>query len=1370
MKQKIIITALPNGIASKRDGNTWQVSAAIGLQVEDANTTLQNVPDMLNWANLVKDAKFQVQLNGTMVEAKVVSKPVDTTLWKNLFSPTVKVKSFVQEDLSKIPIASYPIKHVLGFIKFVVEATGKNFSNDLPTAINYTDNPLMNQLSDYQIADFPKRGREKNTLDKLINKKRTGNLLRNRLNDKKFIPFSPTANPEEDFAQLKNFHGLYDKKEVKNFVQVPPPDFEFHTILSALSSYPQLVRRLGLVVDLEFTGPSGIVRVNPGTTSNIRVIPSAINFTTGTQIICAATAYDKTTTGFYAKPLPGSSIDKGHLKINADGFTVFQVDTDGAALKMCQQMDGLLLKKAKHIFYASEGLMPNAAFIPAYNNEAPRKEGLPTNRTAGIAVAKDGRAASLNASFNRMNEWKAKLMNGAGAPAGVSGNNASWILTSELLYADDINIGYRMDIQPEGSKWFSLHKRNNKYAYINTSGTAVDIPGVETDEGFIQTSASEEKTDTGTQLKVGEALARWEGWSLSVPRPGSSLNDPMLDKEEVYDKSKMGMASKEEAKYKTPGVADFKLNVRPMIEKGSLPMLRFGKKYAIKIRTVDIAGNSVDYDTNPENAAVSVVNNIRYMRYEPVDTPFLVLGTEIKDGESSEVVVIRSNEGSTVAQYEATNTDSKHVTPYKPEAVRHVKPPRTTVEMATTHGVLDKGFGAANSAEAAAIYNKIKNDKDPFVKESDATYKLKVIEGSGAQKTIGVEYLADPMAAGVSFFISANDPNPKLPNPEIMTRSVSFYFDPEVKTDADANATVNYDQWMAPKTFRVVLREDAADIKWNGADRTLTVSLPKGLIFKMNYACFWRPTDVVKYSGILDMMGMNNLGDAVGKRIAKGQHWMFSPWREITFIHAIQQPISAVGTQPYPSIKNLTISRDFGANFALLNSRLMVHGPSTDKLDIEAEWTEWIDDVTYTDPLATAKDDVQRIPTKGKVFHFTTLYAVYEYVFGEFVKDNPFKAIQHKFNDTKHRKVIYKSIATTRYREYFYQLIEDKKEAFKLTRESVVSNVMNIPSSARPVAPQLEYVIPTFEWDRAEKGSLIVTGRVSGLRIYLRRPWYSSGEGEQLGVVLGLNLTDNIRSMNVPVTTWGTDPTKLSASLPNGITPDFKSFVGVKEKDIAPIISTAENEKAKVTVIPYDVKYDKERQLYYADIMMNPVAAYYPFVRLALARYQANSVRKELNDCCLSAIVQADYIQIPAPRATSLQFGASKNIITVALSGTVPNIPSQGGFGIKVQFLIEHIEFPSSEQTHISINPRPIEDYVYYLNKEDIKNFGFLHTHSFKLPDVYASKAFRIKVLEYEVLTYDPLKPRPEQINIPTAVFAPMKDRLVFADVYEVNK
>ena len=59
------------------------------------------------------------------------------------------------------------------------------------------------------------------------------------LRKNKAIPFSQSPNPIFDFAQLKNFHGLYDKTEVQNFNPIPKPDFEFHDILSIIASYPQ---------------------------------------------------------------------------------------------------------------------------------------------------------------------------------------------------------------------------------------------------------------------------------------------------------------------------------------------------------------------------------------------------------------------------------------------------------------------------------------------------------------------------------------------------------------------------------------------------------------------------------------------------------------------------------------------------------------------------------------------------------------------------------------------------------------------------------------------------------------------------------------------------------------------------------------------------------------------------------------------------------------------------------------------------------------------------------------------------------------------------------------------------------------------------
>ena len=168
MKQKIILTALPNGIAKKLGTNTVNASVALSLQVEDVNTTLQNVPDMLNWAEKVKTGKFIVYVNGNAVQAKVVSKEVDVQLWKNLFAPTVKVRSFVQEDLSDRPILSYPVKHIISFVKDAITTMGNQFADDLPDSNYYTDSGSFKSISDYNVAPYPKRGREKITLDSIV--------------------------------------------------------------------------------------------------------------------------------------------------------------------------------------------------------------------------------------------------------------------------------------------------------------------------------------------------------------------------------------------------------------------------------------------------------------------------------------------------------------------------------------------------------------------------------------------------------------------------------------------------------------------------------------------------------------------------------------------------------------------------------------------------------------------------------------------------------------------------------------------------------------------------------------------------------------------------------------------------------------------------------------------------------------------------------------------------------------------------------------------------------------------------------------------------------------------------------------------------
>ena len=59
-------------------------------------------------------------------------------------------------------------------------------------------------------------------------------------------------------------------------------------------------------------------------------------------------------------------------------------------------------------------------------------------------------------------------------------------------------------------------------------------------------------------------------------------------------------------------------------------------------------------------------------------------------------------------------------------------------------------------------------------------------------------------------------------------------------------------------------------------------------------------------------------------------------------------------------------------------------------------------------------------------------------------------------------------------------------------------------------------------------------------------------------------------------------------------------------------------------IAPHDVFYDEQRQLWYCDIEVTWGASYFPFIRLALARYQPDA----LDSAHLSHVVLADFMPL----------------------------------------------------------------------------------------------------------------------------------------------
>jgi hypothetical protein len=96
-----------------------------------------------------------------------------------------------------------------------------------------------------------------------------------------------------------------------------------------------------------------------------------------------------------------------------------------------------------------------------------------------------------------------------------------------------------------------------------------------------------------------------------------------------------------------------------------------------------------------------------------------------------------------------------------------------------------------------------------------------------------------------------------------------------------------------------------------------------------------------------------------------------------------------------------------------------------------------------------------------------------------------------------------------------------------------------------------------------------------------------------------------------------------------------------------PPLSLEEIPASVVTVAGYAPSFDAERNLWYADLRVDTGDAYWPFVRLALARYQPKSVA----DAHLSRVVQTDFVQVPPRREAEISI--AEPTVHVKVSGPV---------------------------------------------------------------------------------------------------------------------
>jgi hypothetical protein len=471
--------------------------------------------------------------------------------------------------------------------------------------------------------------------------------------------------------------------------------------------------------------------------------------------------------------------------------------------------------------------------------------------------------------------------------------------------------------------------------------------------------------------------------------------------------------------------------------------------------------------------------------------------------------------------------------------------------------------------------------------------------------------------------------------------------------------------WPDYKPFRVIIHQPPAPHQLGpagppvkGSDATgpfLEVQLPKAEIVQVRLSSTLLASDLA----LLGVWGWAG-GALATAQAQSGEVWMLTPFQTLTLVHAVRQPLLT------PEFNSLGSGRSVGDTFATLGDTMSFSRKSTSKVDVYASWSEPVDEGpgkptpfqrTVTKTLAFPCD-INR-PIAGETKEEEELH---------FLLDE-----QHEFYDTKHRSVTYTAVATTRFEEYF----EPKEGPF--TRETAPPpeghgpKTLQIPSSARPPAPNVLYVVPTFTWSEPVGPKSTRLG--GGLRVYLERPWFATGAGELLGVVFWPGTEGDPPAALTPyVTDWGQDPLFLSASLPTRH-PTFASFPLSPASQHGFTLTLDELPGQFVNVAGHTVNltsnYDAARGLWFCDIDVAVGNAYTPFIRLALARFQPDSVNNISGEVALSRIVLAQYMQLAPNRFASLV--VKERALTLTVSGpTYFQVGSQQGIGQLRATLQEH--------------------------------------------------------------------------------------------------
>lgn len=981
------------------------------------------------------------------------------------------------------------------------------------------------------------------------------------------------------------------------------PEHEFHATLRHLQAHPYLLRILGLVVDLEIVLPA--------------VPPAEVQVRTDWATTTGAAARDEVPLRMLVdeefEPVVGEPTYRRRrwLTLGDINYGVVQGSAPNTAA---------MLQEVRRALARADSA--DAVSVPALDD-------------GGLSVVTLDHVARMQRAFARQRAVE----------DGIDAFVQNLEPLPPQIRAEDVQVGYRIDVEDVAAPTFRpLYGRTTVgYEFPRDPAFVVAPPD---DESWASTAVLTDGTpvlasrtngvrygesqvrkgewnDT-THWRVDDHLVTWSGWSMAVGRParpldraGNVVDDPVNEPQST-DVAQV--------------IVDY------AVPPGTLPRLRYEHTYRFQARCVDLAGNSPAIaDPKPAEA---VSPDITFGRTVPVPAPLVVRRASRVDpgrGDDMFTMVIKSNNGQADADTKITH--------------RCVFPPSIAQGRLEQHGLPAGGIDPASYTMLAARDAVRLADQclvDPETGELVAGAAVQggaVTEGPLLQD---VAYLADPVARGAAFT--------SVPG-------------------TGGTVEVPFGGWPGGRSVTVELRAGDPTTAVDTTNQQITFTLPKGTTQRVQLSSALDPALVPHFTWFQELAPPDRsrlLGD-----ITAGLVGLFSPPQELRLVHAVRQPLAPPSFPPDAASASRT---EVGQTTTVLAGTVENHGGTSEHLAIRATWVDPIDDVTQPAPSTATRRGVvgtvtcngsgtdaldglvldlrdtrrhvvdidaeafcsyskyfvdrrQTTATQGAPITLSTNGVSADTVsVADRTTDQLYSPVADYVLDATAgtvTPVVGGGIATgTRLRIEYLRRPYSRRSAESPTGKKAR---FEVPASARPAPPDVDHVLPAFKRRITSTANVITVdhdGRV--LRVFLKRPWYSSGSGELLGVACD---GDNPRG---PYTTLGRDPTEP------GTGPYFGPFVTAFSR----MTTGARSVDGRFDVAGHAVVFDPARDLWTSDVVVDHGSGYRPLLGLVLCRYQPLAIDGEH----VSELVNVDPLRLGADRRVRVTRGVDGRV-TVRVTG-----------------------------------------------------------------------------------------------------------------------